>query len=96
MEKEITLKADDALNYVKNNVQTYDVLELSYNRVFVPGEVLNVESGKKNGEDSLKLTIQMNGETINQTVQLDLEEVKDDLVEIRHLQDDNATVIVVE
>jgi hypothetical protein len=96
MEKEITLKADDALNYVKNNVQTYDVLELSYNRVFVPGEVLNVESGEKNGEDSLKLTIQMNGETINQTVQLDLEEVKDDLVEIRHLQDDNTTVIVVE
>lgn len=64
--------------------------------MFVPGEVLDIESGKKNGADSLKLTIQMNGETINQTVQLDLEEVKDDLVEIRHLRDDNATVIVVE
>ena len=47
MEKEITLKADEALNYIKNNVQTYDVLELSYNRVFVPGEVLDIESGKR-------------------------------------------------
>lgn len=96
MEKEITLKADAALDYVKENVQTYDVLELSYNRVFVPGEVLDVEVGSRNGEDSLRLTLKMKGETIKQTVQLDLEEVKDDLIEIRHLQNERTTTIVVE
>ncbi len=93
MEEEINLKADEALDYVKNNVETYDTLELSYNRVFVPAEVLDINVDTEN---SLKLMLQMKGEIIHETVQLDLEEVKDELVEIRHVTDDKTTVIVVE
>ena len=42
MEKEINLKADEAFDYIKSNVKNYDVLEISYNRIFVPGEVLDI------------------------------------------------------
>jgi hypothetical protein len=96
MEKEINIKADKALDYIKSNVKTYDVLELSYNRVFVPGEVLDISEGQKDGVDSLKLLIKMNGETIKQTVEVDLEEIKDDIVEIRHIVNDESTVLVIE
>jgi hypothetical protein len=96
MEKEINVKADKALDYIKNNVKTYDVLELSYNRVFVPGEVLDISEGQKDGVDSLKLLIKMNGETIKQTVEVDLEEIKDDIVEIRHIVNEESTVLVIE
>jgi hypothetical protein len=96
MEKEINVKADKALDYIKSNVKTYDVLELSYNRVFVPGEVLDISEGQKDGVDSLKLLIKMNGETIKQTVEVDLEEIKDDIVEIRHIVNEESTVLVIE
>jgi len=96
MEKEINVKADKALDYIKSNVKTYDVLELSYNRVFVPGEVLDISEGQKDGVDSLKLLIKMNGETIKQTVEVDLEEIKDDIVEIRHIANEESTVLVIE
>ncbi len=96
MEKEINVKADKALDYIKSNVKNYDVLELSYNRVFVPGEVLDISEGQKDGVDSLKLLIKMNGETIKQTVEIDLEEIKDDIVEIRHIVDEESTVLVIE
>ena len=93
MEEELILKADEALDYVRNNVEIFDVLELSYNRVFVPAEVIDID---KDTENSLKLMLQMNGEIINDTVELDLVEVKDELLEIRHIRDDKLTIIVVE
>ncbi len=93
MEEELILKVDEALDYVKNNVEISDVLELSYNRVFVPAEVIDIDTDTEN---SLKLMLQMNGEIINDTVELDLVEVKDELVEIRHIRDDKLTIIVVE
>ena len=93
MEEELILKADEALDYVRNNVEIFDVLELSYNRVFVPAEVIDID---RDTENSLKLMLQMNGEIINDTVELDLVEVKDELLEIRHIRDDKLTIIVVE
>lgn len=97
MEKEITLKPDEAFDYIKSNVKNYDVLEISYNRVFVPGEVLDI-SAVEIDEDikSLRLQIKMNGKTIQDTVELDLVKIKDEIVEIRHLTDDTVTVLVFE
>jgi len=68
----------------------------SYNRVFVPGEVLDVSAVETNGIKSLRLLIKMNGKTIKQTVEMDLVEMKDDLVEIRHITDEESTVLVIE
>ncbi len=65
MEKEMNLKADEAIEYVKSNVKNYDVLEISYNRVFVPGEVLDISAVEINDDiKSFRLLIKMNGETI--------------------------------
>ncbi len=97
MEKEINLKADEVLNYIKSNVKNYDVLEISYNRVFVPGEVLDISAIEINDDiKSLRLLIKMNGETIRDTVEMDLVEIMDDVVEIRHITDLTSTVLCIE
>jgi|BarGraIncu00222A_1022003.scaffolds.fasta_scaffold63572_1 hypothetical protein len=97
MEKEINLKADEALDYIKSNVKNYDVLEISYNRIFVPGEVLDLSAIEINDDvKSLKLLLQMNGETIKDTVEVDLVEIMDDVVEIRHITGETSTVLSIE
>ena len=96
MEKEINLSSDDALDYIKNNVENYDTLEISFNRIFVPGEVLDIEINDDEEEESLKLMLQMNGELVNDTVQIDLVRIKDDILEIRHIKDDKSVLIVIE
>jgi len=97
MEKEINLKADEALDYIKSNVKNYDVLEISYNRIFVPGEVLDMSAVEINDDvKSLKLLLQMNGETIKDTVEVDLVEIMNDVVEIRHITSETSTVLSIE
>ena len=97
MEKEINLKADKALDYIKSNVKNYDVLEISYNRIFVPGEVLDLSAVEINDDvKSLKLLLQMNGETIKDTVEVDLVEIIDEVVEIRHITEETSTVLSIE
>ncbi|MGB8233185.1 MAG: DUF2097 domain-containing protein [Methanobacterium sp.] len=97
MEKEMNLKADEVLNYIKSNVKNYDVLEISYNRVFVPGEVLDINAVEINDDfKSFRLLIKMNGETIRDTVEVDLVEIMDDVVEIRHITDEKSTVLCIE
>ena len=41
--KELTLTVDEAVNYLKENVKIHDNLEISYNRIFAEGEVLNMD-----------------------------------------------------
>ncbi|MTK63160.1 MAG: DUF2097 domain-containing protein [Methanobacterium sp.] len=98
MEKEITLNQDELIEYVKNEVKTYDTLEISYNRVFLPTEVIDVEHYVDENElESLNLVLQVNGELLNDTIQLDLVEIKEEVVEVRHINNDDVlTVIVVE
>jgi len=97
MEKEINIKADEALDYIKSNVKNYDVLEISYNRIFVPGEVLDLSAVEINDDvKSLKLLLQMNGETIKDTVEVDLVEIMNDVVEIRHITSETSTVLSIE
>ncbi|MCF0226235.1 MAG: DUF2097 domain-containing protein [Methanobrevibacter sp.] len=96
MVKEIQMSADDAINYIRDNVQIRDTLELSYNRIFAPGEVLNIlEEDEVTGE-GIRISLQLNGEILNQTVEIDLNEIKDDLIEFRHIKDDNEIVIEIE
>ncbi len=96
MEKEINLNADAAIEYIESNVKNYDVLEISYNRVFVPGEVLDISTLEKDGMKSVRVLIKMNAKTIKETVEMDLMEIKDDLVEIRHITDEKSTLLVIE
>jgi hypothetical protein len=93
MENEITLNTKEVMDYVKTEVKQYDILEISYSRVFVPGEVMNIETNEEEG--SLNLLLQLKGELLNDTVQLDLEDIKDDLLEIRHIKNENELVVIV-
>ena len=92
------MDCDEALEYVKDNVKDYDYLELSYNRIFTPGEVINVDKDFLNGKDVLNVMIQVDGDTVRNTVVVDLEEIKDDLIEVRHKpqNEEDETLIIVE
>lgn len=96
MEKEIFLKADETIEYIKNNVETHDILELSYNRIYAPGEVLGVQMEQEFDEEYLEVTLHLNGELVNQTVRINMHAIIDDLIEIRHIQNDESKIITVE
>jgi len=93
--KELKMDCDEAIDYIRKNVNVYDVLELSYNRVFTPGEVLNIDTSEYNGKEGLKVIIHVSEESFTSTVEVDLEEVKDDLIEVIHIpKDKNETIII--
>lgn len=96
MEEEIILKADETIEYIKENVEMHDTLEISYNRIYAPGEVLGLEMEEEHGEEFLQVILHLKGELINQVVRINMHAIKDDLIEIRHIQGDEDKVIVVE
>lgn len=97
MEKILKMDCDEAIEYVVNNVKNYDHLELSYNRIYTPGEVISIETECLKGRKQCSVMIQLTGDTLRNTIEIDLEEVKDDLIEIKHLpKDDDETLIVIE
>ena len=97
MEKKLTMDCEDAIDYIRNNVKVYDNLELSYHRVFTPGEVINIEEYDCEDRKSCRVMVQVEVE-LGQTVEVDLEEIKDDLIEIKHLpkSGDDPTIISIE
>ena len=95
MENEITLNSEEVVHYVKNEVEKHDILEISYNRIFVPAEVLDVEHCVEDEIESLNLLLQLKGELLRDTVQLDLVQIKDDIIEIRHINSEDHEVIIV-
>ena len=51
MIKEVEMTFDEAVEYIRNNVHVKDTLEVSYNRIFAPGEVLGItEEDEVTGE----------------------------------------------
>jgi len=95
MEKEIILNTEEVVHYVKNEVEQYDTLEISYNRIYVPAEVLDIEHEGEDEIESLNLILQLKGELLNDTVQLDLVQIKNDIIEIRHINSEDHEVIIV-
>lgn len=41
--KELKLTTKEAVNYLKENVDIHDRIEISYNRIFAEGEILNMD-----------------------------------------------------
>ncbi len=94
MVEEIVMTIDDAIEYIRDNVKINDLLELSYNRIFAPGEVLNVlEEDEETGE-GLRVGLQLTGEILNQTVEVDFNEIRDDLLEFRHVKEDGEEIVI--
>jgi len=96
MKEEIILKSDKALEYVKLNVKKEDILELSYNRVFAPGEVLDVMVEEEFGEEEVIVSLHLNGDLVSDIVTVNLNDIQDDLLEIGHITDEKETIIVIE
>ncbi|MCL2156565.1 MAG: DUF2097 domain-containing protein [Methanobrevibacter sp.] len=89
------MDCDEAISYIKENVRVYDILELSYNRVFTPGEVLVIDTSEYKGKEGLSLIINVSEETFTSTVEVNLEEIKDDLIEVVHIpKDKNETITI--
>ncbi|MGO9387982.1 MAG: DUF2097 domain-containing protein [Methanobacterium sp.] len=98
METMLKMDCEDAIKYIEDNVKVYDDIELSYHRVFTPGEVLCIDNEDRHGKKSFRIMVQVAGDLIAQAVEVDLEEIKDDLVEIKHIPKDknDSTVITIE
>ena len=93
MIKEVEMTFDEAVEYIRNNVHVRDTLEVSYNRIFAPGEVLGLTEEDELTGEGLRVALQLNGEILNQSVEIDLAELEDDLIELRHIQDDKEIII---
>ncbi len=87
-EKYIVLKEDELEEYVLNNFREDALLEISYNRVFIPGKILFVD------EDAT-ITLQLKGQLFNQRVDIKIKEVKKELVEIIYTYKDESLIISV-
>ena len=83
------MTVDEAIEYVRNNVHVRDTVEVSYSRIFAPGEVLGITEEDEMTGEGLRLGLQLNGEILNQAVEIDFNEIRDDLLEIRHIRDDD-------
>ena len=70
--KELSLSVDEAVNYLKENVKIHDNLEISYNRIFAEGEILNMDFSEYFGkpEDLIEFNHkpQNDGEVVEVTV----------------------------
>ena len=95
MVKEVEMTFDEVVEYVRNNVHVNDVFEISYNRIFAPGEVLGITEEDEVTGEGLRVGLQLTGEILNQSIVVDLHEIADDLLEIHHIHDGEEIVIEV-
>lgn len=93
MVEEVQMSIEDAIEYVRNNVQVGDVLEVSYSRIFAPGDVLGITEEDEETGEGLRVGMQLNGEILNQSIEIDFNEIADDLIEMRHITDEKELVI---
>lgn len=94
--KQLELSPDESINYLKDNVKIHDNLEISYNRVFGSGEVLNMDFSEYFGKPGFKMLLALDGESINTTIEIDVFEIKDDLIEfIHHPKEGEAVEVTV-
>ena len=93
MVEEILMNVDDAIEYVRNNVKVGDTLEISYNRIFAPGEVLGITEEDEMTGEGLRVAMQLTGEILNQSIEVDFNEIGEDLIEMRHIHGDKELII---
>jgi hypothetical protein len=93
MVEEIQMTVEEAIEYVRNNVHVHDILEISYNRIFAPGEVLGITEEDEETGEGLRVGLQLTGEILNQSIEVDFKEIGDDLIEMRHIHDGKEIII---
>lgn len=96
MAEELLMSVDEAIEYVRNNVKVGDTLEISYNRIYAPGEVLGITEEDEETGEGLRVNLQLNGEILNQAVEIDFKEIYDDLIEMNHISGDKQVSIEID
>lgn len=81
---ELELTTQEAVNYLKENLKIHDILEISYNRIFAEGEVLNVDFSEYFGEPGFKILVSLDESDLGATVEIDIYEVEEDIIEFIH------------
>lgn len=92
--KEMKLTTEEAVAYLKENVKIHDKIEISYNRIFAEGEVLNVDFSKYFGEPGFKMLVSLDESDLGATIEIDVYEVEDDIIEFVHYPKDGEEVDV--
>ena len=95
MVEEVQMTLEEAVEYVRNNVHVTDILEISYNRIFAPGEVLGITEEDEVTGEGLRVGLQLTGEILNQSIEVDFNEIGEDLIEMRHITEDKELIIEV-
>ena len=93
MIKEVEMTFDEAVEYVRNNVHVKDTLEVSYNRIFAPGEVLGITEEDEETGEGLRVAMELNCEILNQSIEIDFKNLEEDLIEMRHIHGDEEVII---
>ena len=90
--KELTLTVDEAVNYLKENVKIHDGIEISYDRIFAEGEVLNVDFSEYFGKPGFKILVSLDESALGATIEIDVYEVQEDIIEFIHYPKDGEDV----
>ena len=92
--KEMELTTKDAVNYLKENLKIHDKIEMSYNRIFAEGEVLNVDFSEYFGKPGFRLLVSLDESELGATIEIDVYEVEEDIIEFVHYPSDGEVVDV--
>ncbi|WP_455645383.1 DUF2097 domain-containing protein [Methanosphaera sp.] len=88
--KHITLKEKELIPFISENFREEALLEISYNRVFIPGKILFITH-----EDDMIITVQLKGQLLNQTVDININNIIKEVVEIRHTYNDEELILTI-
>lgn len=77
----LELSVEEAVEFLKENLKIHDVLEISFNRIFAEGEVLNIDFSEYFNKPGFKILVSLDADSINPTIEIDVYEIQDDLIE---------------
>ena len=86
--RQITLHEYELVDYIKDNFKENELLEISYNRVFIPGKILYIDNS-----DELIITLQLMGQLLHQTVDINVNDIIEEIVELRYTYEDDEIII---
>lgn len=92
--KQLSLTVGEAVDYLKENLKMHDTLEISYNRIFAEGEVLNVDFSEYFDEPGFRILMSLDESQIGSTIEIDVLEIQEDLIEFVHFPKNGEEVEV--
>ena len=84
----IDLSQNELLNYIADNFKEDALLEISYNRVFIPGKILYIDKSS-----DVIITPQLMGQLLHQRVDININEIIDEIVELRYTYHEMEVII---